>query len=110
MIYLDFQCPEAYASPDNAVMTRLFVKLLEDYLVRILCGVCVCVRRDGGEVGGTDYLVRIYFVVGGEGLLRPVCKADPSSVPELITQLEAWPNQATPGHVASNGNPGRTCA
>lgn len=32
VIYLDFQCPEAYSSPDNAVLTRLFVKLLSDYL------------------------------------------------------------------------------
>ncbi|MEW5314724.1 MAG: hypothetical protein WDW38_006196 [Sanguina aurantia] len=32
VIYLDFQTPEAYASPTAAVLTRLYVKLLLDYL------------------------------------------------------------------------------
>lgn len=32
VVYLDFQCPEAYSSPDRAVMTRLYVKLIVDSL------------------------------------------------------------------------------
>ena len=31
-VTLDFQCPEAYSSPDQAVMTRLFTSLIEDEL------------------------------------------------------------------------------
>ncbi|KAL6746748.1 insulinase-like metalloprotease [Haematococcus lacustris] len=32
VVYCDFQCPEAYASPEAAVCTRLFVKLVNDAL------------------------------------------------------------------------------
>ncbi|CAK0787227.1 hypothetical protein CVIRNUC_010443 [Coccomyxa viridis] len=32
IIYLHFACPEAYTSPVAAVLTRLYVKLLNDYL------------------------------------------------------------------------------
>jgi len=32
VVYVDFQCPEAYASPEAAVCTRLFVKLVADGL------------------------------------------------------------------------------
>ncbi|BDA50691.1 Insulin-degrading enzyme [Coccomyxa sp. Obi] len=35
VIYLHFACPEAYTSPEAAVLTRLFVKLLSDYLNEI---------------------------------------------------------------------------
>lgn len=32
VVYLDFQCPEAYASPASTVLTRLAAKLLADAL------------------------------------------------------------------------------
>lgn len=32
VVYLDFQAPDAYASPESAVLTRLLVKLLTDHL------------------------------------------------------------------------------
>ena len=32
VVYLAFHSPEAYSSPENAVCTRLFVRLLEDAL------------------------------------------------------------------------------
>ena len=32
---MDFQAPEAYASPEAAVMTRLFVKLLTHHLSEV---------------------------------------------------------------------------
>jgi insulysin len=31
-IALDFVCPESYISPETSVLTRLFAKLLVDYL------------------------------------------------------------------------------
>ncbi|EIE20423.1 hypothetical protein COCSUDRAFT_30601 [Coccomyxa subellipsoidea C-169] len=35
VIYLHFACPEAYTSPEAGVLTRLYVKLLSDYLNEI---------------------------------------------------------------------------
>ena len=31
IVYMMFTCPEAYVTPEAAVMTRLFIKLLEDH-------------------------------------------------------------------------------
>ncbi|KAL0019017.1 hypothetical protein WJX77_001203 [Trebouxia sp. C0004] len=31
IVYMMFTCPEAYVTPEAAVLTRLFIKLLEDY-------------------------------------------------------------------------------
>lgn len=35
VIYLKLVCPEAYSTPENAVLTRLMVKLLSDQLSEI---------------------------------------------------------------------------
>lgn len=31
LVYMMFTCPEAYVTPEAAVLTRLFIKLLEDH-------------------------------------------------------------------------------
>ena len=31
IVYMMFTCPEAYVTPEAAVLTRLFIKLLEDH-------------------------------------------------------------------------------
>lgn len=64
LIWSLLQCPETYTSPDNSVMTRLFVKLLGDYLNEVaypaeLAGLSYHLQNTltGFQVGGAKHLM-----------------------------------------------------
>lgn len=55
-IALDFVCPESYVSPETSVLTRLFAKLLVDYLNEY--GKCLDPASSNDWRGLDRYVVR----------------------------------------------------
>ena len=56
---LDFQSPESYASPEQAVMTRLFTSLIEDELSELSYDADLAGLRYGVSNSQSGFLVAV---------------------------------------------------